>query len=149
MPKQKVYLYGMCSGVCHCHSTENTSAECSSSPGQEAQRKQAQPSSTTLAAGGVTVKRTRTEQQQEEDPLQPEPAMLPSGEDELSTSIWQVYQEHWSAIHTHHQIGQRVQDVYNYYIEDLNIHSLEDQLQQMFRSQTSRFKVNTSFGFII
>ena len=113
------------------------------------QRKQTQPSSTTLAAGGVTVKRTRTEQQQQEDPLRPEPAMLPLGEDELSTSIRQVYQEHWSAIRTHHRIGQRVQDVYNYRIEDLNMHSLEDQLQQMFRSQTSRFKVNASFGFIM
>ena len=83
------------------------------------------------------------------DPLEPEEAMIPGGGDELSAAMREVYQEHWSSIRTHHCTGQRVQDVYNFTIRDLNLHSLTEELQQMFQSQTVRFRINVSFGFIL
>ena len=82
------------------------------------------------------------------DPLEPEPLMLPGGEDELSLAMRSAYQEHWSSIRTHHHPG-RVQDVYNYRITDLNLHNLMDELQQLFHIQTVRFRINASFGFIL
>ena len=103
----------------------------------------------TLSATIRTAPKKSRSEHQDIDPMQPEPHMLPTGEDELSQAIRELYQQHWSAIRTHHLIGQRVQDMYNYHIEDLNMHSLTEQLQQMFRNQTSRFKVNASFGFIM
>ena len=83
------------------------------------------------------------------DPLEPEEAMIPGNGDELSAAMREVYQEHWSSIRTHHHTGQRVEDVYNFRIRDLNLHSLTEELQQMFRSQTVRFRINVSFGFIL
>ena len=67
----------------------------------------------------------------------------------LTQAVRGVYQQHWTAIRSHHHIGHRVQDTYNYCIEDLNMHTLEIQFQQLFRNQVSRFKVNASFGFIM
>ena len=46
--------------------------------------------------------------------------MLQCGEDELSGDIRQVYEEHWSSVHTHHHTNQRIQDVYNYRLPDVN-----------------------------
>ena len=57
------------------------------------------------------------------DPIQPDPEMLPSGEDELSVAVREVYHEHWSAIRTHHHTGC-VQDIYNYRLRDVNLNSV-------------------------
>ena len=82
--------------------------------------------------------------------MEPEPHMLPAGEDELSLAMRSVYQEHWSSIRTHHPTGQQVQDVYNYRITDLNLQSLVvEELQQPFQCQAVRFRINASFGFIL
>ena len=81
--------------------------------------------------------------------MEPEPHMLPTCNDKMSQSVRDMYHKYWSAIRTHHHIGQRVQDIYNYHIEDLNMHNLIEQLQQMFRNQNSRFKVNASFEIIM
>ena len=75
--------------------------------------------------------------------------MLPLGDDELTEAVREVYVDHWSSIRTHHRWSQRVQDMYNFRIRDLNMNQLRDQLMAMFRSQTSRFKINVSFGFIL
>ena len=81
-------------------------------------------------------------------PLQPRPELLPQGDDELTEAVQDVYAEHWSSIRTYHHTG-RVQDMYNFRIQDLNMNQLRDQLMEMFRSQNSRFKINVSFGFIL
>ena len=82
---------------------------------------------------------------EEVDPIQPEADILPSAEDNLSDDLREVYQHHWSSICTHHH----TQDVYNYWLQDVNVNQLAGQLQQMFRQQRTRFKVNVSFGFIL
>ena len=75
--------------------------------------------------------------------------MLPQGDDELTEAVQEVYADHWSSIRTHHRTGQRVQDMYNFRIQNLNMNHLRDQLMEMFRSQVNRFKINVSFGFIL
>ena len=75
--------------------------------------------------------------------------MLPPGQDDLDVNVRDVYIEHWSAIRTHHRINQRVQDMYNFRIQNLNMNHLRDQLMEMFRSQVHQFKINVSFGFIL
>lgn len=74
--------------------------------------------------------------------------MLPSGEDDLLTGVRQIYEDHWSSIRTHHRMGH-IQDLYNYCIDDMNLHSLVNPLQQLFRNQNTHFKVNVSYGFIL
>ena len=62
-------------------------------------KRRAQQSTSSTSAN----KRPRSEL---EDPLQSEDHMLPSGDDELTQAVREVYQQHWSAIRTHHHIGQ-------------------------------------------
>ena len=99
-------------------------------------------------AGSAPKRLKQRSQHYDVDPLKPDSEMLPAGEDELSLVMKKVYQEHWSSIRSHHHTG-RVQDVYNYRITDFNLHSLVEELQQLFQSQTVRFKINASFGFIL
>ena len=91
----------------------------------------------TSAEGRGTIAKWARSEHQQIDPLQPEPDMLPSGDDDLSVSVRNVYQEHWSAIQTHYRVNQCIQDVYYYRIRDININSLMEQLQEMFRNQTN------------
>ena len=86
---------------------------------------------------------------QEADPQQPEPDMLPSGDDELSLAMRQVYEENWSSIRSHHRIGHKVQDMYNFRIESLNMNNLRPNLEQLFQNQQFRFRINASFGFVM
>ena len=109
---------------------------------------EARPSRNEAAEGGSVSKRPRSEPY-DVDPLQPRPEMLPQGDDELTETVRDVYAEHWYSIRTYHHTGQRVQDLYNFRIQDLNMNQLRDQLMQMFKSQVNRFKINVSFGFIL
>ena len=111
--------------------------------------KRKQPRSSAEEDNGSAPKRLKQRSQYHlVDPSEPELEMLPAGEDELSLAMREVYQEHWSSIRNHQRTG-RVQDVYNYRITDLNLHSLVEELQQLFQHQTVRFRINASFGFIL
>ena len=105
----------------------------------------AQPST---SRDSPSQKRQRSEKV-ELDPIQPEPAMLPQGDDELNEGLREEYRDHWSAIRTTHRTRQRVQDVYNFRLEGLDLRALYPQLQAMFNQQKSRFKINVSFGFVL
>ncbi len=105
----------------------------------------AQPST---SRDSPSQKRPRSERV-ELDPIQPELAMLPQGDDELNEGLRAEYRDHWSAIRTAHRTGQRVQDVYNFRLEGLDLRTLYDQLQAMFNQQKCRFKINVSFGFVL
>ena len=144
MSRQYTYLHGVWSGVWKTDSTTYT-------PSQEKklQRKCTKPTSTSGGTTGDTTSNKHSRMEHPEvDPLQPAPNMLPLGDDELTTTVQEVYQEHWSAIHTRQHTGH-VQDIYNYRLRDMNLNSLVNQLQQLFRHQTRRFKVNVSFGFML
>ena len=112
-----------------------------------AANKRQRPEDSTASTSGQNVKRRRSQLHQV-DPIQPEPHMLPTGDDELSAAVKQVYEQHWSSIRTQHRIGHRVQDMYNFRLEDLNMNSLRDQLQKLFHQQQAWFRINASFGLI-
>ena len=102
----------------------------------------------TAAVEGPSVSKQTRSEPHDVDPLQPRPQLLPQGDDELTEAVQDVYAEHWSSIRTYHRAG-RVQDMYNFRIQDLNMNQLRGQLMEMFQSQNSRFKINVSFGFIL
>ena len=139
-----------CSGITYkCQHCDQTFSSVSYLANHVAQVHTAQKRSSSSQEGITASKQARLDDEWREDPIQPEPSMLPNEEDELSSPVQEIFQHHWSSIRTHHHTGQHVQDVYNFRIKDLNMHSLVDQLQQLFRNQHTRFKVNVSFGFIL
>ncbi len=72
------------------------------------------------------------------DPITP-PADLPSI----------LHRDHWHAIRTRQSRGNRVQDWYNYRLSLMNMGELVDDVEQIFQDQTSVFKLNLSFGFVL
>ena len=73
-----------------------------------------------------------------------EPAILPEDADTR-----EVYLEHWDAIRTRSSVDNRVQDRYNFTLNDLNIHQFRDMAREIFHQQRTAFKINLSFGFIL
>ena len=82
----------------------------------------------------------------DEDPLTPPPA----GEayDELSSAIRDFVHENWGSIRTHVVHGP-IQTRYNRRLTSLDMRDLHDQLFLLFDQQTTAFKVNVSFGFVL
>ncbi|CAB4021097.1 Zinc finger and SCAN domain-containing 22, partial [Paramuricea clavata] len=73
-----------------------------------------------------------------QDPLLP-PSNLPS----------QLHREHWRAIRTRQSRGNRVQDWYNYRLSSLNMGQLVNDIDRIFEDQSTVFKLNLSFGFVL
>jgi hypothetical protein len=73
-----------------------------------------------------------------QDPLLP-PSNLPS----------QLHRDHWRAIRTRQSRGNRVQDWYNYRLSSLNMGQLVDDIDRIFEDQSTVFKLNLSFGFVL
>ena len=82
----------------------------------------------------------------DEDPLTPPPA----GEayDELSSAIRDFVHENWGSVRTHVVHGS-IQTRYNRRLTSLDMRDLHDQLFLLFDQQTTAFKVNVSFGFVL
>ena len=82
----------------------------------------------------------------DEDPLTPPPA----GEayDELSSAIRDFVHENWGSVRTHVVHGP-IQTRYNRRLTSLDMRDLHDQLFLLFDQQTTAFKVNVSFGFVL
>ena len=81
-----------------------------------------------------------------EDPIEP-PDRLPFP-DALSTDLLDVVREHWSIIRTRVARGP-VQTRFNYRLTTLDTTALEEPLNRMFQEQTTAFKINLSYGFIL
>ena len=81
-----------------------------------------------------------------EDPIEP-PDRLPFP-DALSTDLLDVVREHWSTIRTRVARGP-VQTRFNYRLTTLDTTALEESLNRMFQEQTTAFKINLSYGFIL
>ena len=82
----------------------------------------------------------------DEDPLTPPPA----GEayDELSSAIRDFVHANWGSVRTHVVHGP-IQTRYNRRLTSLDMRDLHDQLFLLFDQQTTAFKVNVSFGFVL
>ena len=81
-----------------------------------------------------------------EDPIEP-PDRLPFP-NALSTDLLDVVREHWSTIRTRVARGP-VQTRFNYRLTTLDTTALEEPLNSMFQEQTTAFKINLSYGFIL
>ena len=82
----------------------------------------------------------------DEDPLTPPPA----GEayDELSSDLQYAVRDNWGSIRTHVARGP-VQTRYNRRLASLDTRDLHEPLRELFDQQTTAFKLNCSFGFVL
>ena len=74
------------------------------------------------------------------------PSNLISSSDE---DIAQVYRQHWPQIRTRFSRHNRIQDWYNFRLSTISPTALREQLSRIFADQTTVFKVNFAFGFIL
>ena len=77
-----------------------------------------------------------------EDPMFP----LPDFDDFVDDNLINFYRSRWSSIRTNRRSG-RIQSTYNIRLTDLNTTSLHHTLWNIFKTQSSAFKIN--FGFIL
>ena len=73
-----------------------------------------------------------------QDPIYP-PADVPST----------LHRDNWCTIRIRQSHGNRVQDWYNYRLNSLNMGELVSDVEHIFRDQTTVFKLNLSFGFVL
>ena len=83
----------------------------------------------------------------DEDPLTP-PPVEHAANDELSSALQDFVQENWGSIRTYVARGP-VQTRYNHRLTTMDTRELQEPLRQLFEEQTTSFKVNLSFGFIL
>ena len=83
----------------------------------------------------------------DEDPLTP-PPVEHAANDELSSAIRDFVHENWGSVRTHVVHGP-IQTRYNRRLTGLDMRDLHDQLFLLFDQQTTAFKVNVSFGFVL
>ena len=76
--------------------------------------------------------------------VQDEPQILP---EDPETRI--LYRRHWNTIQTQENSGNRVQDCYNFTLNDATSSTFPEMVHHIFRQQMSAFRINVSFGFIL
>ena len=81
-----------------------------------------------------------------EDPLSPPP--VEQLDDELSSDLQDAVRDNWGSIRTYVAQGP-VQTRYNHRLTTMDTRELQEPLRQLFEEQTTAFKVNLSFGFIL
>ena len=60
-----------------------------------------------------------------------------------------LYLRHWNAIKTQENSGSRVQDRYNFTLKEITSSTFPEMVRNIFTQQTSAFRINVSFGFIL
>ena len=96
---------------------------------------------------GPAPKRRRIVASLNEDPVLA-PPVEHAANDELSSAIRDFVHENWASVRTH-VVNGPVQTRYNHRLTSLDTRDLHDQLFLLFEEQTTAFKVNVSFGFIL
>ena len=81
-----------------------------------------------------------------EDPLSPPP--VEQLDDELSSDLQDAVRDNWASVRTHVVRGP-VQTRYNHRFTTPDMRVLKEPLGELFDEQTTAFKVNLSFGFIL
>ena len=81
-----------------------------------------------------------------EDPLTP-PPIEPSN-DNLSSDLQDAVRDNWGSIRTHVVHGP-IQTRYNHRLSSLEMRDSHEQLRVLFDQQTTSFKINCSFAFIL
>ena len=60
-----------------------------------------------------------------------------------------LYFRHWNTIRTEEATGNHIQDKYNFTLRDMTASTFPEMVRRIFRQQTTAFKINLSFGFIL
>ncbi|KAK3705281.1 hypothetical protein QZH41_008170 [Actinostola sp. cb2023] len=82
----------------------------------------------------------------ESDPLMMPPVVyIPNDE----PSVRNVVREHWRGIRTRQSRRNRIQDWYNFRLESYERHVFQQFLDQILADQSTVFKLNLSFGFVL
>ena len=81
----------------------------------------------------------------EADPVLIPANLVPSSQENIAQMYWQ----HWPQIRTRFSHQNRLQDWYNFRLSTISPASLREQLDRIFADQTTVFKVNFAFGFIL
>ena len=81
-----------------------------------------------------------------EDPLTPPP--VEPANDELSAELRDFVHENWASVRTHVVRGP-VQTRYNRRLTSLDTRDLHEPLRVLFDQQTTAFKINCSYGFVL
>ena len=96
---------------------------------------------------GPAPKRRRIVASLNEDPVLA-PPVEHAANDELSSAIRYFVHENWASVRTH-VVNGPVQTRYNRRLASLDTRDLHDQLFLLFDQQTTAFKINCSFGFVL
>ena len=96
---------------------------------------------------GPAPKRRRIVARLNEDPVLA-PPVEHAANDELSSAIRDFVHENWASVRTH-VVNGPVQTRYNRRLTSLDTRDLHEQLRVLFDQQTTAFKLNCSFGFVL
>lgn len=81
---------------------------------------------------------------------QPDPNTMPTTLMlDVDEATREIYKKHWRKIRTRFSRHNKVQDWYNFRIETLNTDDLNLQIQHVFQDQTTVFRLNMSFGYVL
>ena len=89
-------------------------------------------------------KRPRNHSPQSSNSPSVEPNILP--EDPETRAL---YRQHWQSIQTQENSGNRVQDRYNFTLNEMTVSTFPEMVRRIFTQLTTAFKINLSFGFIL
>ena len=81
-----------------------------------------------------------------EDPVSPPP--VEPLDDELSSDLQDAVRDNWGSIRTHVVHGP-IQTRYNHRLTTMDTRELQEPLRQLFEEQTTSFKLNLSYAFIL
>ena len=60
-----------------------------------------------------------------------------------------LYLRHWKSIQTEEATGNCIQDLYNFTLHEMTASTFPEIVRYLYRQQTTAFKINMSFGFIV
>jgi hypothetical protein len=60
-----------------------------------------------------------------------------------------LYRQHWQSIRTEETTGNHIQERYNFTLHDMTSSTFPEIVRYLYRQQTTAFKINLSYGFIL
>jgi hypothetical protein len=60
-----------------------------------------------------------------------------------------LYRQHWQSMRTEEATGNPIQEQYNFTLHEIRASTFPEMVRYLYRQQTTAFKINLSFGFIL
>jgi hypothetical protein len=74
------------------------------------------------------------------------PDVLP---EDPETRVLYINVQHWKSLRTEEATGHRIQDRYHLTLHEMTASTFPEMVRSLYRQQTTAFKINLSFGFIL